>query len=53
MFMDNQGFLQSAVGKIGEFFQWLKEKMEDDRYGVKLTQFGFESGHGYRVRHPR
>lgn len=29
--MDNQSFLQSAVGKIGEFFQWLKEKMEDDQ----------------------
>ncbi len=29
--MDNPGFLQSAVGKIGEFFQWLKEKMEDDQ----------------------
>ena len=25
------GFLQSAVGKIGEFFQWLKDKMEDDQ----------------------
>ena len=29
--MDNQSFIQSAVGKIGEFFQWLKEKMEDDQ----------------------
>ncbi len=29
--MDNPGFLQSAIGKIGEFFQWLKEKMEDDQ----------------------
>ena len=29
--MDNPGFLQSVVGKIGEFFQWLKEKMEDDQ----------------------
>ena len=25
------GFLQSAIGKIGEFFLWLKEKMEDDQ----------------------
>jgi hypothetical protein len=31
MSMDNQGFLQSAIGKIGEFFKWLKEKMEDDQ----------------------
>ncbi|QGY44857.1 hypothetical protein GM418_14625 [Maribellus comscasis] len=29
--MDNQGFLQSAVGKIGEFVEWLKEKMEDEQ----------------------
>ena len=25
------GFLQSVIGKIGEFFLWLKEKMEDDQ----------------------
>jgi len=29
--MDNQGFLQSVVGKIGEFLKWLKEEMEDDQ----------------------
>jgi hypothetical protein len=29
--MDDQGFLQSAVGKIGEFFSWLKEKMQDEQ----------------------
>ena len=25
------GFLQSIIGKIGEFFLWLKEKMQDDQ----------------------
>jgi Family of unknown function (DUF6603) len=25
------GFLQSVIGKIGEFFLWLKEKMQDDQ----------------------
>ncbi len=29
--MDDPGFLQSAIGKIGEFFLWLKEKMEDEQ----------------------
>ncbi len=29
--MDDQGFLQSAVGKIGDFFSWLKEKMQDEQ----------------------
>lgn len=28
---ENSGFLQSVVGKIGEFFLWLKEKMQDDQ----------------------
>jgi hypothetical protein len=29
--MAEQGFLQSAVGKIGDFFSWLKEKMQDEQ----------------------
>ena len=30
--MDNQpGFLQSAIGEIGDFFLWLKEKMQDEQ----------------------
>lgn len=29
--MDDQGFLQSAIGKTGDFFSWLKEKMQDDQ----------------------
>jgi hypothetical protein len=29
--MEEPGFLQSVIGKIGEFFLWLKEKMQDEQ----------------------
>ena len=28
---DQPGFLQSAIGEIGDFFLWLKEKLQDDQ----------------------
>ena len=29
--MDDPGFVQSVIGKIGEFLIWLKEKMQDEK----------------------